>query len=86
MRTMFTTALCACLPYNVQEIIDQEGFFYGINQVSQNPIIINRKQLMNPHGFIFGKTGSGKSMFVKSEIGQVLFNTTDSVIILDPQN
>lgn len=86
MRTLFTTALCACLPYNVQEIIDKEGFFYGINQVSQNPIIINRKQLMNPHGFIFGKTGSGKSMFVKSEIGQILFNTQDSVIILDPQN
>lgn len=86
MRTLFTTALCAFLPYNVQEIMDKEGFFYGINQVSQNPIIINRKKLMNPHAFIFGKTGSGKSMFVKSEIGQVLFLTQDSVIILDPQN
>lgn len=86
MRTMFTTSLPAFQPYNVQDIMDREGFFYGINQVSKNPIIINRKQMMNPHSFIFGKTGSGKSVFAKNEIGQILFNTDEDVIILDPQN
>lgn len=86
MRTMFTTSLVSCLPYNVQEIMDKNGFFYGINQISKNPIIVNRKSMMNPHGFIFGKTGAGKSMFAKNEIGQILFNTKESVFIMDPQN
>lgn len=86
MRTMFTTSMASCVPYNVQEIMDKDGFFYGINQVSQNPIIINRKQMMNPHGFIFGKTGAGKSMFVKNEMGQIMFNTKEGIFIMDPQN
>lgn len=86
MRTMFTTSMAAFVPYNVQEIMDKNGYFYGINQVSHNPIVINRKKLMNPHAFIFGKTGSGKSMFVKNEIGQILFSTQESIFILDPQN
>ena len=86
LRTLFTTSLAAFLPYNVQEIMDKDGFFYGINQVSRNPIIINRKNMMNPHSFIFGKTGSGKSMFEKNEIGQILFNTDEDIFIMDPQN
>ena len=85
MRPMFTTALSGFVPFNVQEINDKDGFFYGINQVSKNAIIGNRKLLKNGNGFIFGKSGSGKTQDGESEIGQVLAYTNDDIIIIDPK-
>lgn len=85
MRPMFTTALSGFVPFNVQEINDKNGFFYGINQVSKNAIIGNRKLLKNGNGFIFGKSGSGKTQDGESEIGQVLTYTNDDIIIIDPK-
>ncbi len=85
MRPMFTTALSGFVPFNVQEINDKDGFFYGINQVSKNAIIGNRKLLKNGNGFIFGKSGSGKTQDGESEIGQVLTYTNDDIIIIDPK-
>jgi type IV secretory pathway VirB4 component len=84
MRPLFTTALSGFIPFNVQEINDDGGFFYGINQVSKNAIIGNRKKLKNGNGFIFGKSGSGKSQDGKFEIGQVMTYTDDDIIIIDP--
>lgn len=84
MRPMFTTSLSGITPFNVTEINDRNGFFYGINQVSKNAIIGNRKKLKNGNGFIFGKSGAGKSLDAKGEIGQVLTYTDDDVIIIDP--
>ena len=85
MRPMFTTALSGFVPFNVQEINDKNGLFYGINQVSKNAIIGNRKLLKNGNGFIFGKSGSGKTQDGESEIGQVLTYTNDDIIIIDPK-
>ncbi len=85
MRPMFTTALSGFVPFNVQEINDPKGLFYGINQVSKNAIIGNRKLLKNGNGFIFGKSGSGKTQDGESEIGQVLTYTNDDIIIIDPK-
>lgn len=84
MRPLFTTGLSAFIPFNVQEINDKDGFFYGINQVSKNNIIANRKLLKNGNGFIFGVPGSGKSQDAKFEVGQVVTYTNDDVIIIDP--
>ena len=84
MRPLFSTPLSGFIPFNVQEINDKDGFFYGINQVSKNAITGNRKKLKNGNGFIFGKSGSGKSQDAKSEIGQVLTYTDDDIIIIDP--
>ena len=84
MRPLFTTSLSAFIPFNVQEINDKEGFFYGINQVSKNNIIANRKLLKNGNGYIFGVPGSGKSQDAKFEIGQVVAYTEDDIIIIDP--
>ena len=84
MRPMFTTALSGFVPFNVQEINEKNGFLYGNNQVSKNAIIGNRKLLKNGNGFIFGKSGSGKSQAAKSEMGQVLTYTDDDIIVIDP--
>ena len=86
MRTMLTQSLAVLMPFNVQELNDIGGNYYGMNQVSKNINIGNRKKLINGNGFIFGVPGSGKSFFAKQEMGSVFLNTKDDVIIVDPMN
>lgn len=86
MRTMLTQSLAVLMPFNVQELNDVGGNYYGINQVSKNINIGNRKKLINGNGFVFGVPGSGKSFFCKQEMGGVFLNTTDDIIVIDPQN
>lgn len=86
MRSLKTKSLSVFSPFEVQEINDENGLCYGYNQVSRQLIIGNRKsrQNNNANGFVFGETGAGKSLFVKSEMGQVLCFTRDDVICVDP--
>lgn len=86
MRTMLTQSLAALMPFNVQELNDKGGSYYGINQVSKNINIGNRKKLINGNGFVFGVPGSGKSFFCKMEMGSVFLGTKDEIIIIDPMN
>jgi len=86
MRTMLTQSLAVLMPFNVQELNDTGGNYYGINQVSKNINVGNRKKLINGNGFIFGVPGSGKSFFAKQEMGNVLLNTDDDIICVDPMN
>ena len=86
MRTMLTQSLAVLLPFNVQELNDAGGNYYGINQISKNVNVGNRKKLLNGNGFIFGVPGSGKSFFAKQEMGNVFLNTGDDVIVIDPMN
>ena len=86
MRTMLTQSLAVLMPFNVQELNDGSGCYYGINQVSKNINIGNRKKLINGNGFVFGVPGSGKSHFCKMELGQVFLSGEDEIIIIDPMN
>lgn len=86
MRTMLTQSVAVFMPFNVQELSDNGGNYYGINQVSRNINVGNRKKLINGNGFIFGVPGSGKSFFGKQEMGSVFLNTEDDIIIVDPQH
>lgn len=86
MRTMLTQSLAVLMPFDVQELNAPGGNYYGINQISKNINIGNRKALINGNGFIFGVPGSGKSFFAKQEMGNVFLNTNDDVIVIDPMN
>ena len=86
MRTLITQSLAVLMPFNVQELNDTGGNYYGINQISKNINVGNRKKLINGNGFIFGVPGSGKSFFAKQEMGSVFLNTKDDVICIDPMN
>lgn len=81
----FTTAEAAIfIPFATQELDMPGGNYAGQNKNSNNLVICNRKLLASPVGFICGKTGSGKSFFVKQEIeGTYLNNPRDQVIIFD---
>lgn len=86
MQPVFTQPLCALTPFIVQELQDAEGLFYGINQVSKNLLLGNRKLLKNGNGMVLGITGAGKGMETKQEIFQVFLSTKDDILIIDPQN
>lgn len=86
MRTMLTQSLAVLMPFNVQELNDTGGNYYGINQVSKNINIGNRKKLINGNGFVFGVPGSGKSFFCKMEMGNVFLSGDDEIIVIDPMN
>lgn len=85
LRAMITNGVGALVPFSTQEMCD-DGTFYGVNQISGNVVKGNRKKLQNPHGFVFGTSGSGKSFFVKGENVQNFIGTRDDIIFLDPKN
>ena len=81
-----TVLVAVLMPFNVQELNDSTGNYYGINQISKNVNIGNRKKLINGNGFVFGVPGSGKSFFCKMEMGSVFLSGDDEIIVIDPMN
>ncbi len=74
-------------PFSYERYFDREGFYYGKNYYSSDPVIKNRKKDKSSHGFVFGNTGSGKGIWTKNEIANILFQPfceKDEIIILDP--
>lgn len=65
--------------------MEGDSLYYGLNAVSNNMIMADRKQLKNPNGLILGTPGSGKSFSAKREITNVFFTTTDDIIVADPE-
>lgn len=84
-RTLTTESTAIFMPFTSQELIQKDGMYYGINAVSRNLIMMNRINLKNANGFILGTPGSGKSFSAKREMINVLLNTLDDVIIIDPE-
>lgn len=86
MRTLFTSSAGALMPFNVVELQQlNQPFYYGINQISKEPILANRKNLVNGNGFVFGVPGGGKSFTgAKMEVGSVFLTTEDDIIFVDP--
>ncbi len=85
MRTLTTESTAVLMPFRAHEIMDNGGTYCGVNAISNNLIIANRKNLINGNGFILGVSGSGKSFFAKREIIFLLLATNDDIIIGDPQ-
>ena len=65
MRTLLTQSLAVLMPFNVQELNDSTGNYYGINRISKNVNIGNRKKLINGNGFVFGVPGSANHSSVR---------------------
>lgn len=86
MRSMLTQSLAALMPFNVQELYEPGGVYYGTNQVSKNLNVGDRKKLINGNGFYFGVPGSGKSLLAKQEMVNVWMNTEDDIIVIDPMS
>ena len=86
-RALTTTATAIFVPFTTQELFmpGRESIYYGLNAISNNMIVADRKQLKNPNGLILGTPGSGKSFTAKREVVNVFFSTPDDIIICDPE-
>lgn len=84
-RTLTTESVSVFMPFVSQELLQAGGMYYGLNSVSRNLLLINRKLGKNMNGFIFGTPGSGKSFSAKREMLNVYLGTNDDVIVIDPE-
>lgn len=84
---LLTDAAAVLIPFSYRTYYQDIGVFYGINKVTNSAIILDRTNELNSNGFVLGPSGSGKSMFVKLEIADVLFKyPDDEIIVIDPDN
>lgn len=84
-RTFTTTDLAIFIPFTTKELYTPNGQYYGMNSLSNNVIMVNKKALVNPNGLVFGMPGFGKTFFVKREILDVFLKTKDDQLIIDPE-
>lgn len=85
-RGLTTSSTAIFVPFTTQELFQSgEALYYGLNALSNNMILCDRKQLKNPNGLILGTPGSGKSFSAKREIANAFLTTKDDIIICDPE-
>ena len=86
-RGLTTSSTAIFVPFTTQELFQngKEALYYGINALSSNLIMVDRKLLKNPNGLILGTPGSGKSFSAKREIANCFLLTNDDIIICDPE-
>ena len=85
-RGLTTSSTAIFVPFTTQELFQGgEALYYGLNALSNNMIMCDRKKLKNPNGLILGTPGSGKSFSAKREITNAFLITEDDIIICDPE-
>lgn len=86
-RALTTESTSIFMPFSNQELFQIGGFYYGLNQISQNLVMVNRTKMKTPSGFVLGSSGSGKSFATKREILNVLLDDDKTnILVIDPEN
>lgn len=85
VRTLTTESMAVLMPFRVQEIMDEQGIYYGENAISHNLILCNKANLLNQSAFLLGVPGSGKSFSAKELIVFLALATEDDILVCDPE-
>ena len=86
-RALTTSSTAIFVPFTTQELFSDspEALYCGLNALSNNMIMVDRKMLKNPNGLILGTPGSGKSFSAKREITNAFLVTNDDIYVCDPE-
>lgn len=85
-RTLTTESTAVFMPFATQEIQDDNGIYYGLNYISKNMIIADRRTLLNANGFFMGVSGSGKSFKAKEEMINLMLKDDVDILVVDPES
>ena len=85
-RSLPTEAAGIFLPFDRLNTIQRGGLFYSLHADTKQAIVLDHSRRKSSNGFILGSSGSGKGMFFKQLILNILFLTNDDIIIVDPEN
>ena len=78
-------SLGAFIPFDVPEYFDGDGIYYGLHKINHLPIFYDRNKNDNYNALVLGRSGSGKSFFVKREILLTRIRyPKDHIYIIDP--
>ncbi len=84
-RGMTTSSTAIFVPFMTRELrMGGQALYYGMNALSGNVIMADRKKLKSANGLYLGSTGSGKSFAAKRELVNVFLATQDRIIVVDP--
>ena len=84
-RGMTTSSTAIFIPFMTRELrMDGQALYYGMNALSHNVIMADRKKLKSANGMYLGSTGSGKSFAAKRELINVFLTTSDRIVVVDP--
>jgi len=85
-RGLTTSSTAIFVPFTTCELFQTgEALYYGLNPLSNNIIMADRKRLKAPNGLFLGTPGSGKSFSAKREIVNVFLMTEDDIVVSDPE-